>query len=224
MSSRWEAEKHQVALAAKKMAGLGLVTGSSGNVSLRIAAPHPNSEGLLAVTPSGVSYETLNDDDIVITDFDIESVEGDLVPSSESLLHSAIYRARPDVGAVIHTHSVYCSAAAVSVTEIPAIIDEMVILAGGPIRVSKYAFPGTQDLADNVCSALDGRSAAIIRNHGAVGVGRDLDEALAVCALVERVAQVFVYATLLGKVTPLPEEVVEAEVAVYKMRRDRRRQ
>ena len=223
MSSRWKAEKHQVALAAKKMAGLGLVTGSSGNVSLRVAAP-TDSEGLLAVTPSGVPYETLNDDDIVITDFDIEAVEGDLVPSSESLLHSAIYRARPDVGAVIHTHSVYSSVAAVSDTGIPAIVDEMVILAGGPIRVSTYAFPGTQELADNVCAALGERGAAIIRNHGAVGVGRDLHEALAVCALVERVAQIFVYASLLGKVNTLPEEVVEAEMAVYKMRRDRRRQ
>jgi L-fuculose-phosphate aldolase len=196
---------------------LGLATGASGNVSSRIR--DGDSSELMAITPSGKRYADLKDDDIAVVDLDVESVEGELVPSSESLMHAAIYRARPDVGAVIHTHAVFSSVAAVSGLEVPPIIDEMVVYVGGAIKVSDYAFPSTQELADNVCDALGDRNAALIRNHGAVCVGRDLDEALDVCQLVERLAQVFVYSSLLGKVHELPPDVVEAEASIFQMRR-----
>jgi L-fuculose-phosphate aldolase len=215
--SRWTEEKKAVAETAREMAGLGLVTGSSGNVSLRLAPTEESSE-LLAVTPSGVPYTALRDEEIVVADFDIEPLESDLMPSSEALLHVAIYRARPDVKAVIHIHSVFASVAAVAGLPIPPIIDEMMIAVGGAVEVSEYAFPSTEDLADSVTIALGERGAALIRNHGVVGVGRDLAEALEVCALVERVAQVFVYASLLGKAEELPAESVEAERAIYRMR------
>ena len=172
MTSRWENQKRSVVAAAQRMAALGLVAGTSGNVSLRI--PSGDSIDLMAVTPSGRPYDSLKADDIVIVDQDIEPVEGDLVPSSESILHSEIYRRRPDVGSVVHTHSVFASVAAVTVEEVPPIIDEMVVTVGGGIKVSSYAFPGSQELADSVCDALGDRNAAIIRHHGAVGVGRDL--------------------------------------------------
>ena len=200
------------------MVSLGLVTAASGNVSLRLA-PQGDSGELLAMTPMGVAYETLPDDDIAVVDFDLEPVEGDLPPSSESLLHTAIYRARSDARAIVHTHSVFASVAAVAGLEIPPIIDEMMVVIGGAVKVSRYASPASQELADNVCAALGERNAALIRNHGAVGVGRDLAEALDVCALLERVAQVFVYSTLLGRVNTLPPEVVDAELAIYRMRR-----
>ena len=217
MSSRWTAEKAAVASTAREMAALGLVTGASGNVSMKLDAVSEAGE-LLAITPSGRAYDTLKDEDIVITDFDVEPVEGDLAPSSETALHLAIYRARPDAGAVIHTHSVFSSVAAVAGLDIPPIIDEMMVSIGGPVKVSNYGFPGTQELADQVCVALGERKAALIRNHGAVGIGGDLSEALNVCALVERVAQIFIYGSLLGKVNPLPPDVVEAELAIYRMR------
>ena len=217
MTSRWEAQKRSVVAAAQRMAALGLVAGTSGNVSLRIRSNE--STHLMAVTPSGRPYDSLKADDIVILDQDLEPVEGDLVPSSESLLHSEIYRRRPDVGSVVHTHSVFASVAAVTVDEVPPIIDEMVVTVGGGIKVSSYAFPGTQDLADSVCDALGERNAAIIRHHGAVGVGRDLDEALGACEITERVAQIFVYASMLGEVRELPREIVEAEQAIFAMRK-----
>ena len=217
MGNRWESEKRAVRLTAQEMATLGLVTGSSGNVSLRLP-PFDNYPELLAVTPSGKPYSSLKDDDIVVTDFDVEPVEGESMPSSETLLHVAIYRARPDVGAVIHTHSVFSSVAAVAGLDVPPIIDEMVVSVGGPIKVSEYAFPGTQELAESVCEALGDRKAALIRNHGAVGVGRDLQEALQICSLLERVAQIFVYSSVLSKINALPEDVVSAEMAIYRMR------
>ena len=217
MSSRWGDAKRAVLLAAQQMATLGLVSGSSGNASMRLA-PAEGTSDLMAITPSGVRYDALTEDDIAVVDFEVEPVEGDLTPSSEALLHVGIYQARPDVQAVMHTHSVFASVAAVAGLEIPPIVDEMMITLGGPVQVSRYGFPGTEELADNVCAALGERKAALIRNHGAVGVGRDVDEALAACTLVERVAQVFVLASALGGASPLPQDSIDAELAIYRMR------
>ena len=216
MPTTWQTERQAVADAAREMAALGLVTGTSGNVSMRLGQDGNGIE-LMAITPTGQPYERLAADDVVVADFEGEPVEGELIPSSESLVHVAIYQARPEVGAVIHTHSVFSSALAVARLEIPAVIDEVTITIGGPIRVSRYAFPGTEELAVNVCAALEERKAALISNHGAVSVGRDLEEALQVCTLLERVSEIFVHATAMGRVNQLPSEVTEAEQAIYRM-------
>ena len=200
------------------MGARGLVVGTSGNVSRRLGVAS-NGRELMAITPSGTEYDSLKAEDVLVTDMDIEPVAGDGVPSSESLLHTEIYRRRSDVGAVMHTHSPYATAAAVAGVDIPPILDEMVLVVGGEIRVSEYAFPSSDALAANVCDALGGRNAALIRNHGVVGVGADLQEALLVCELVEHAARVMVYASALGGATSLPEEVLEAEMALFEMRR-----
>ena len=216
MTNRWQNERQDVADAAHELARLGLVAGSSGNLSARL----PDPSGLLAITPLGKALSELNSGDIVVTDFDGEPVEKDLVPSSETLLHAGVYKARPEVGAVVHTHSVYASVAAVAGLDIPPLIDEMVIAVGGPIRISRYAFPGTQELADNVLVTLGDTSAALMRNHGAIGVGRDLREALNVSALIERAAQIYIQASLLGKVNVLPKQVIQAQMELYRMQRE----
>ena len=204
--------------AAQKMAARGLAVGTSGNVSMRLGVA-PDGRELMAITPSGVEYDSLNAEDVLVTDMDIEPLEGDGVPSSESLLHAEIYRRRRDAGAVMHTHSPYATAAAVAGVDIPPIIDEMVLVVGGEIKVSEYAFPSSDALAANVCDALGRRNAALIRNHGVVGVGADLQEAMQVCELVEHAARVMVYASALGGATSLPAEVLEAETALFEMRR-----
>ena len=216
MTSIWQQYKHDVADTARHMADLGLVVGTAGNVSARVK--HDASEDLMAVTPTGLPYSGMTAADIVITDFDVDPVEGDLPPSSESLLHVGIYRARTDVQAVIHTHSVYSSVLAVLGIDLPSVIDEVVVYVGGEVRVSDYAFPGTEDLSANVCAALGPRKAAFIANHGAVAVGRSLDEALDICLLVERASQIYVTARSIGDVRPIPAEYVEAEAAIYAMR------
>ena len=217
MTGRWDIQKQQVVETARRMATMGLVSGTSGNVSVRLGSYA--GRDLMAITASGVSYDTLGADDIAIVDYEMEPVEGEAIPSSESLLHVAIYRRRPDVDAVVHTHALYSSVAAVAGVDIPPIVDEMVVTLGGAIGVSKYAFPGSSELAENVCDALGDRSAALIRSHGSVGVGHSLEEALDACALTEKVAQIFVMSSMLGKVTELPADVVEAETAIYRMRR-----
>ena len=210
--------KQQVAEVARRMAELDLVSGTSGNVSARL------SDGLMAITPMGKSYEGMTADDIVVVDGDLNPVEGDLMPSSESLLHVAIYAARPDVGGIVHTHAVYSSAVAAAGLAIPPIVDEMVVNLGGEVRVSKYAPPASETVAERVCDALGNRDAALIRNHGAVAVGRDPEAALKASILTERAAKIFVLSSILGSPTTLPDEVVASEAAIFEMRRAARRE
>ncbi len=214
----WRGERADVLATALAMARSGLVVGTSGNVSLRLA--DPEGRRLMAITPSSQPYEAMTVKDIAVIDFEGEPVVGETIPSTETLTHAAIYEARPDVGAVMHTHSTYATAMAVAGLEIPAIIDEMVMALGGAIHVTEYSFPGSEALAAQAVAALGERKAVLIRNHGLVGVGCSLEEALRVCQLTEHVAQVYTIARLMGRSRGLPPNVVAAEVELYRMRRD----
>ena len=119
----------------------------------------------------------------------------------------------------MHTHSLYASVAAVAGLEIPPIVDEMVIKIGGSVRVAEYAFPSTEELAQRASQSLGDRNAVLLRNHGLVGVGRTSWEALDMCQMVERVAQIFVYASLLGRASTLPPEIIEVEKELFRMQR-----
>lgn len=213
----YESERRATLEAARAMHRAGLVAASSGNVSIRVGPPDAR---LLAITTAGKDYASMGLDEVVAVDFDGEPVEGDGLPSTEMLLHTAIYRARPDVRAVMHTHSVYASALAVAGEPLPPLIDEMVVGIGGGIEVSAYAFPGTEELGEAVVAALGERNAALIRNHGLVGVGATLAEALRVCELTERIAQIYVAAKSFGAPSPLPPDAVETETALFRMRRE----
>jgi len=214
VSDRFAAERVEVSEAVQRIVAAGLVAGASGNVSRRIRTPDGD---LIAITASRVPYHRFTHDDVVVVDFEIEPVEGDGMPSSESLLHAAIYRARPDVAAVIHTHSVYASAFAVAGEPIPAILDEQVITLGGGIEVAEYGASASEELADNAVSALGDRAAALLLHHGAVGVGEHLEEACAVVELVERVAQIRALTKALGSPRELSSEIVADEHRVYRM-------
>lgn len=213
MSSQWQREKQGLWEAVQRMAQQGLVAGTSGNGSMRLG------KELLAITPSSRPYSLLRPEEIVVVDFQAEPVEGDLVPSSETLMHIAAYRCRPDAMAVLHTHSPYITVAAVLGRPIPPLIDELVIRVGGEVPVAQYAFPGTPELAEAAASHLKERNAVILRNHGLLALGSSLEEALEACQLVERAAQVFFLASLLGTPEPLPPQVVELEQNLYHMRR-----
>lgn len=212
----YDAARQQVAEVARKMAAAGLVSGTSGNVSAKLAG------GNMAITSMGGRCESASAEEIVVVDRDLASVEGDLAPSSESLLHAAVYAARPDVGGIVHTHAVYSSAAAVAGLEIPPIVDEMVVALGGAVRVSEYGPPASEEVAEKVCAALGNRDAALIRNHGAIAVGESPGAALETAILVERAAKIFVLSSMMGGAATLPDEVVEAETAIFEMRRQSR--
>ncbi|HWR38930.1 MAG TPA: class II aldolase/adducin family protein [Patescibacteria group bacterium] len=170
-----------------------LVTGTWGNVSARVPESH-----YIAITPSGSDYRYLSPADISIVDLQGRVITGEKKPSSELLLHLAIYQARPDVGAVVHTHSVFASACAVAHKPIPPIIEDLVQLVGGSVDVAEYSLPGTRELAANAVKALQNKQAILMANHGMAGCGRSLNEALTACELVEKAAQILIYAQQLG--------------------------
>ena len=217
MSDQWSEQREELTEATREMYRRGLVGAYSGNTSLRLTGSGDDS--LLLVTPTHHPYYRLQPDELVVVNLDGEPVSpAPMAPSSETRLHLEIYRQRPDVQAVAHTHSIYASVAAVIGRDIPPLIDEMLMTIGGPIQVSKYAFPGTQELAEQAFDALGDRNAALLRNHGAVGVGPDIWEALEVCDLVERLAQIFVLARNFGPraASPLPEEAVATEMQLFR--------
>ena len=214
MTETYDGERREVLDAVVDIVAAGLVSGSSGNVSRRIRTPEGD---LFAVTASRVPYERFTLDDVLVVDFDVEPLVGDGVPSSESLSHLAIYHARADVNAVIHTHSVYASAFAVAGKPIPCVLDEQVISLGGAIQVAEYASSASEELADNAVVALADRAAVLLKHHGVIGVGADLEEAVAIVDLVERVAQIHVMASTLGGARALPEAVVAAQQQIYRM-------
>jgi L-fuculose-phosphate aldolase len=207
-------ERQQVLDAVRQIVAAGLVAGSSGNVTSRISA---GDRELFAVTASSVPYSRFTIDDVLVVDSEIEPVIGDGVPSSESLTHMAIYAARPDVGAVIHTHSVHASAFAVAAKPIPCVLDEQVVLLGGQTEVAEYGASSSDDLASKAVAALGDRAAVLLRHHGVVGVGADVEQAVAVVTLVERVAQVRLLSLQLGDPRELPPDIVEKERKIYRM-------
>ncbi|MEX2599602.1 MAG: class II aldolase/adducin family protein [Dehalococcoidia bacterium] len=213
----WHEERTLVLEAAQAMYQHGLVVASSGNVSMRVS--DDGRDDMLAITAAGKDYEKLSLEQVVVVDFEGEPLVGDALPSTEMLLHSSIYQARPDVGAVMHTHSVYASALAVAGIALPPIIDEMVVLLGDSVQVSEYTFPGTEDLGAAVVQALGERNAALIRNHGMVGVGKTPADALKACQLTERLAHIYTAAAALGGAHPLPEEAVRTELEIFRMQR-----
>ena len=220
MPDQWSEQRANLTEATREMYRRGLVGAYSGNTSLRLA--DAGDDSLLLVTPTHHPYYRLQPDELVVVNLEGEPVlPAPMQPSSETLLHLEIYRQRPDVQAVAHTHSIYASVAAVIGRDIPPLIDEMLMTIGGPIKVSRYAFPGTQELAEQAYAALGDRNAALLRNHGAVGVGPDIWEALEVCDLVERLAQIFVLARNFGPraAVPLPDDAIATEMQMFQDRR-----
>ena len=182
----------------------GLVAGTWGNISARV----PGTK-LIAVTPSGKGYHEITEDDVVVVDEVGSIIKGKFKPSSELPVHLAIYSARPDIKAIIHTHSVFASACAVAHKSIPPIIEDLVQLSGGSVDVASYALPGTDALAQNVVAALGKKNAVLMANHGVVGCGQSLAEGMMACELVEKAAQIFIYANQIGGAQVLSDEDIE---------------
>jgi L-fuculose-phosphate aldolase len=210
---RWQEAKKSVLEAARKMEEKGLVVGTAGNISMRL--PPEGKRRMLAITPSSRHYDSLGIDDIQVVDFDGEKVEGDLPPSIETPMHIAIYKARKDVNAVIHTHSTYASAVAVAGLEIPPIIEDQVICLGGEIKLAGFAPCGSDELAEKAAAALGEGSGVLLSSHGAIGTGRSMLDAFTACEIIEKTAKIYLLALLAGKVNVLPADAVAAGKKLY---------
>lgn len=186
--------KQMVVEYGEKIVKEGLVVATWGNLSAR-----EEDEKVFVITPSGMNYTVLEPEDIVAVDFTGNPVGPGRKSSVETPMHAAIYRARPDVKAIIHTHSINASACAAARVEIPCIMEDMASMVGGPVKVAEYAPTGTQKLADNVLAALEDRNAVILANHGVVTVGRCLEEAFKLSLMVEKTAEIFIKSRILGQ-------------------------
>jgi L-fuculose-phosphate aldolase len=194
-----------------KMAAAGLVVPKEGNASARIPG-----EEKIAITPSQIPYDVMKPDDILVVGFDEELLVGKLKPSTETKMHIAVYKARSDVGGVVHTHSPYASALSCVHERIPALFDEQTVFLGGDIATTPYALPGSTEIGANAAQALSERDGTMLSNHGTICCGKTLDDALRNAMLVEKLALVYITAKLMGEVTPVPADIVEFEHQYYK--------
>ncbi|MEV3923803.1 class II aldolase/adducin family protein [Actinomadura coerulea] len=182
----------------RRLAETGLVTGASGNVSVR-------SGDLVAVTPGGMMLDRMEPADCPVVDIGGRWVDGGRAPSSETPMHLALYEATP-AAAIVHTHSTYGAVVATTMSELPP-IHYNTLLLGGVVKVAEYATYGTPELAENVRTAMaGGRRAALMANHGGVTIGRDLEEAYENARLLEWLCGVYVRAKSIGEPRVLTEE------------------
>ena len=199
-------QRQQLVEYGRKLIRSGLTTGSGGNLSV-----YDRQQGLIAITPSGIEYDQLESADIVILDGHGSRVAGERKPSSELNFHLAIYAARADVSAVVHTHSVYATTLACMHWEIPA-VHYLVAFSGDKVPLAPYATFGSPELANNLVNALADFNAVLLANHGLVGVGGSLDGAFNVAEEIELVARIYYQTKILGQ----PVLVEEAEMARVK--------
>ena len=148
--------------------------------------------------------------DICVVDMDLNLIDGDRLPSIETAMHAGIYRARLDVGAVVHTHQAYASIFALINQPIPALFDEVVLAIGERVDVIPYAFSGTPELVEKVRRTVgNGCNCFIMQNHGALNLGSTLEDAWKNAELLEKTAQAYYHAIATGKpVTTLPSETI----------------
>ncbi|MGI6126350.1 MAG: class II aldolase/adducin family protein [Planifilum sp.] len=192
---------------AKALYRTGLVRGTSGNVSLR----DPESPDRMWITPSAIPYDAITTEDLVQVDLNSGlPVSGRRKPSSETPMHSAIYRLRSDVQAVVHTHSTYATMFACAGEEIPT-VHYLIAEIGDRVPVADYAVYGSEELARNAVEALQsaGSNGALLKNHGVITVGDSLASAYARAEIIETVAQLAFGAKLIGRCQMLSPEQLE---------------
>jgi L-fuculose-phosphate aldolase len=173
----------EIVATAREMLRLGLVSGTSGNVSGRDGER-------IEITPSGLPYGEMTEADLVTLASDGRVMAGEREPSSEWRVHVAVYAARPDTRAIVHTHSVHATAWSYLGEPLDTGTEELEHAAGGPVRTAAFAPTGTDAIATSCVATLDGRRAALLGRHGVVALGATPAEALFICQAVERQAQI----------------------------------
>jgi L-ribulose-5-phosphate 4-epimerase len=181
-----------------------LVSWSSGNISGR----DPQT-GLVVIKPSGLTYPALTPENMVVVDLDGNVVEGELKPSSDTRAHLYIYRHRPDVGGVVHTHSPFATAFAAVGQPIPAVLTAICDEFGGSIPCGGYARVGGDEIGRELLLAIGDSPAVLMKNHGVFTIGKNAEAALKTAVMVEDSARTVFYAMQLGK----PDEIPAEEIA-----------
>jgi L-ribulose-5-phosphate 4-epimerase len=198
--------RETVAALHAELVRYGLVVWTAGNVSGRV----PGAD-LMVIKPSGVSYDELTAENMIVCDLNGEVVEGDLSPSSDTAAHAYVYRHMPEVGGVVHTHSTYACAWAARGEPVPCVLTMMADEFGGEIPVGPFALIGNDDIGKGIVETLSGhRSPAVLmRNHGPFTIGRDPKAAVKAAVMCEDVARSVHIARQLGEPVPIAQNDVD---------------
>jgi L-ribulose-5-phosphate 4-epimerase len=207
MSDVVEQVRESVCALHEELRRSGLVVWTAGNISARVP-----DQPLMVIKPSGVSYDDLTPESMVVCDLDGTVVDGAFSPSSDTAAHAFVYRHRPDVGGVVHTHSPYATAWAARGEEIPCVLTAMADEFGGPVPVGPFARIGGDEIGRAIVDTLAGsRSPAVLlRSHGVFTIGRTARDAVKAAVMCEDVARAVHLARQLGDVEPLDKADVDA--------------
>jgi L-ribulose-5-phosphate 4-epimerase len=211
MSALTELRK-QVADLHAELTRYNLVVWTAGNISARVPG-----EDLMVIKPSGVSYDDLSADNMVVTDLHGNLVEGDLAPSSDTAAHAYVYRHMPDVGGVVHTHSPYATAWAARGEPIPCVLTMIADEFGGDIPVGPFALIGDDSIGHGIVETLrDSRSPAVLmKGHGPFTIGKDARAAVKAAVMLEETARTVHFAYQLGKPDVIAPDDVDRLYARY---------
>ena len=205
-------EREMIVAYGKRMLSAGLTRGTGGNLSI-----YNRNLELMAITPSGIPYEEIEAEDIMIMKLDGTIVEGNKTPSSEHAMHEIVYRTREDVGAMLHVHSTFAVTLACLNEDLPA-VDYMVAYSRGrSVKCAPYASFGTTDLAVNALKTMGNQNAVLLANHGMNVVGPDLPKAFAIAEQLEFCAELYVRARTIGKPVILPDDEMDEMVERFKI-------
>jgi L-ribulose-5-phosphate 4-epimerase len=204
--------RRQVAELHAELPRNALVVWTAGNVSARV----PGAD-LLVIKPSGVGYDEITPEKMVVTDFDGELVDGDLAPSSDTAAHAYVYRHMPHVGGVVHTHSTYATAWCARGEPIPCVLTMIADEFGGEIPVGPFALIGDDSIGRGIVETLSGHrsTAVLMRNHGVFTIGKNARAAVKSAVMCEDVARTVHIARQLGAVLPIAAADVDALYARY---------
>lgn len=205
-----EKERQSIIETGKRMIIARLTTGTGGNLSI-----FNREEGLIAIKPSGVPYQTMQAEDVVILKPTGEQVDGKLKPSSETKFHLDIYQARPDINAILHSHQVHATTIACMGIELPA-VHYLIGWCGDKVPLAPYATFGTQALSDNILSVLGDYRACLLENHGLITLGADLNQAFDIAEELELVAQIYIQAKSMGEPKLLNKEQMAEVLEKFK--------
>lgn len=177
-----------------EMINKGITVGTWGNISVR----DPQT-GYIYISPSGMEYTQIKPQHVVVITDRLETIDGEAEPSIEKHMHTAVYNNRSDVNAVIHTHPVYSTAFGVTGQPLPAVSEDFVQIVGDEVSIAEpYELPGTPELGETAVRGLGEKNAVILPGHGALAVAVDMKTALKVSQILEKNAQIYLFAKLLG--------------------------
>ena len=200
-------EREMIVAYGKRMLSAGLTRGTGGNLSI-----YDRNLELMAITPSGIPYEEIEVEDIMIMKLDGTIVEGNKTPSSEHTMHEIVYRTREDVGAMLHVHSTFAVTLACLNEDLPALDYRVAYSRERSVKCAPYASFGTPDLAVNALKTMGNQNAVLLTNHGMNVVGPDLPKAFAIAEQLEFCAELYVRARTIGKPVILPDDEMDQMV------------